>query len=177
VLIACGDDAGRDDGSGGAGAAGGGDPVGGAPPAGCVDYAGLVLSPAPSFAADVMPIFQQSCTLSNACHSDQTPNPAGDGLSLGPPITMTPDRAAIDAVRATLLDGAAVRSSSPFVMPGRPGYSWLQQKLEYADFESCSLVQCGPEPPCGDQQPFLAPPLAKADRDRIAAWIAAGAQP
>jgi hypothetical protein len=137
----------------------------------CADYAGV--SGSPSFSADVMPIFQLSCALSTSCHQ----SPSGkEGLSLGPPLTMMPDQATLDAVHAGLVGASSVRSALPLVAAGDPAGSWLMGKLEYegAEFQTCDAnTQCGDT--CGDRMPQGNPRVEQARIDILAAWIASGA--
>jgi hypothetical protein len=157
------------------------------PDGGCVDYAAV--SGAPSFADDLMPIMQRSCNLSNACHTNRTTAPAGEGLQLGPPLTemmmpVVPTQMELDDVHACITGGCdPVRSTVPFVTAGDPGASWMMQKLEYCldtdttctkKFSSCSAVQCTAKG-CGSSMPYTSPQLVQAERDLFAAWIKSGA--
>jgi hypothetical protein len=141
-------------------------------PATCQDYADV--SGNPSFATDVMPIFQLSCGLSTSCHQ----SPSGkEELSLGPPVAITPMQPDIDAVHAAIVGTASLtRSSLPLVDPGNPAGSWLLAKIEYegAEFAECDTSsQCGSE--CGDRMPQGSSKMERARIDIIAAWIKSGA--
>ena len=141
------------------------------PTATCASYEGV--SGSPSFAADVMPIFQLSCTFSS-CHSSMSASPA-EGLALGPPNATTPDQAAIDAVHAGIVNADSSQANEKLVVPGSPEESFLMAKLEYGDdatFAACGIdcTSCGELMPQGNSTP-----IDQARRDTIAAWIKNGA--
>jgi hypothetical protein len=164
----------------GVGACNGDDPPDGVTT--CVDYAAvdtMVCGGPCTLANDVMPIFQNSCTLSSSCHDSAAANPAGEGLKLGPKIANTPTQADLDAVHDFIVNGTSVRSDNVLVAPGNPAGSWLLAKVEYNDFEVCGPVHAACDNTakgCGIRMPFSSEALG-ADRLAILrAWIVDGAQ-
>jgi hypothetical protein len=165
---------------------------------GCYDYSTvdkLACGGGPcSLAVDVMPIFQLSCNLSNACHSNRVMNPAGEGLRLGPPkedpttkMPIVPTQEELDEVHATIVNGESVRSTQVVVAPGDAGHSWLMAKLDYPDmknwgqpsapvceesFTACDSTSKG----CGVSMPYISLALEEERLVKIRAWIADGAQ-
>jgi hypothetical protein len=159
----------------------------------CVDYSAVDINACSggpcSFSLDVMPIFQQSCTLSAVCHCAQGDCGAApkEDLSLGPKLGVAPTQGEIDQVHAAIVDQDSKRSSLKLVVPSDPGSSWLLAKVEYNHesggscqdppcFSGCSL---GCEPGtlgCGLRMPQTSPRLDEATRAVLRAWIADGAQ-
>ena len=181
ITFACGDDS-PDDGSstGGAGGTtlvgpgGSGDPAGsgGADPS-CFDYGSFDgANPTTSFAADVLPIFQQSCGLSTACHGDAS---GTSGLPyLGPPMTQQPTPEQITAIFAANVNVPSTHEPGMSrITPGDPARSFLMHKLD-GSFD-CPLLECGATMSCGQVEPNAAPPLDPARRNTIRSWIAQGA--
>jgi hypothetical protein len=172
-----------------------GDDEDGNGPAGCYDYGSVDTQVCGgglcSFATDVIPIFQVSCSLSGSCHSNRVATPNGEGLVLGPPATemgspvmATPME--IAEVHAAILDVASVRSELPLVVPGDPGGSWLMAKAEYEDigdwgssgvavcqavYDACLDTAKG----CGVMMPQTGPKLEEERLAILRAWIAGGA--
>lgn len=103
--------------------------------------------PTPTFAADVLPILQASCS----CH--------GAGAEAGVDLS---DEAAYD----TLVFGEAT-IGVPFVVPEQPDASYVVLKLRG---EQASVGGGGSRMPLGT-------PLAQDEIDAIAAWIEGGAPP
>lgn len=136
----------------------------------CIDYSAV--SGSPSFANDVMPIFQQSCNFSS-CHSSAIPSPQED-LALGPENGIQVTQADLDAVHGAIVGAASVRSSMNLVTAGDPANSWLLAKVEYepADLGTCAVCT----PPCGDRMPVSSPALSDAALNTLRAWIKDGAQ-
>ncbi len=118
-----------------------------------------------SFAKDVLPIFQKSCTF-GTCHGTQTGN--NHGVFLG-------DRGgagSADAVRAALVNQASA-AKMPLVTPGDVEQSWLVHKLEgtMCGFEKeCSGGNCGERMPKGGGE------LTAMELGAIKAWVARGAK-
>lgn len=163
---------------------------------GCYDYSTVDLQACGgpcSLVNDVMPIFQLSCNLSNACHTNRIANPAGEGLQLGPPtedpitkMPIVPTQMEIDEVHGTIVNGDSVRSTLPLVAPSDPASSWLMAKLEYTNikdwtkgaprceavFTACDSTAKG----CGVSMPQISPQLEPDRLAKIRAWIADGAQ-
>lgn len=149
----------------------------GAPPPGptgtsCVDRSKA--TGAASFAKDVIPIFQLSCT-SEVCHGSAATTPEA-GLVLGKPIGMTMSPTEIAAVYANLVGAPSTRSSLPRVAAHDANGSWLMAKLEYDDFADCAAIADSCQGRCGVRMPDAEPPLSEAKLQTVAAWINAGAQ-
>lgn len=138
-------------------------------PAGCVDYSAV--SGSPSFATDVMPIFQVSCNFSS-CHGSNAVSPQED-LSLGPPVTDTATQEQIDAVHAGIVGQASSESSLNLVTAGSPAASYLMVKVEYEDIAGgCSTNGCTTG--CGTSMP-PSDPLQASAVTTLRQWIASGA--
>ena len=113
-----------------------------------------------SFAREVLPIFQASCSFVS-CHG--TPNM--NGVYLG-----ARDRGSnASAIREDLLR-TTQRSTMPLVTPGDSNRSYLVRKLD-GDF--CGVACTGGD--CGDRMPKNGDALAPAALATIEAWIANGA--
>lgn len=157
-------------------------PEGCAAPACPVDTSGVDLSsPTVSFAAEVLPLFRQSCGLSSACHGSSTSSAAG--LYLGPKKSDT--TTAIDPVlRQKIVDGVVNVSSKTapamaLVQPADPAQSFLMLKMDGC--HDTAGLACKAQPKsksgaaCGDRMPQTASPLCAEDRDLVRRWIAQGA--
>jgi len=144
------------------------------PPMGCPtpDPATTTLdSPTVSFSADVVPLFQKSCSLSSSCHF----SPGGGGptlLYLGGPTSMPPDGAGI--LKAIINVKSAELPSMNYVTPGDLTNSFLMYKM---DGELCQFTTCSNNPvsSCGVVMPQLQCALPGATRDIVRRWIAQGA--
>lgn len=141
------------------------------PPSPCATFDDV--SGTPSFSADVMPVFQLSCTFSS-CHQSGTANPA-QGLALGPAGGQPADATTIAAVHASIVGADATLANAKLVAPGAPEASFLVAKLHYGDdasFAACGIdcVDCGGLMPDGNVEP-----MDQARRDVIVAWIKSGA--
>jgi hypothetical protein len=144
-------------------------------PAGCPNpdpATTQLMSPTVSFATDVVPIFQASCSLSSSCHQAKMGGPSG--VYLGPAPGMPADPA---GVFATIVNKPSVElSSMSFVKPGDLANSYLMHKM---DGDMCQFIsQCGPLPAsqCGVVMPQSSCVLDGATRDKVRRWIAQGAQ-
>lgn len=132
----------------------------------CDDYqppAGFdAMKPSVSFAADVMPIFGQSCAFST-CHGSTT-GPA-NGVFLG----KDPARAyaAIVGVRGDELQ------TMPFVTAGDPRQSYLMRKM---DGSQCALDSQCSGGSCQSSMPKNETLLDVPTRDIVRRWIAQGAK-
>lgn len=144
---------------------------------GCFDYGCYTPSKATkSFKTDVMPIFEQSCSLSSSCHGNPKSPTTNDGYQpyLGEvdPTPMTPSDI------AKILD-LIVSKPSPTAMgmnivePGSPETSFLMLKMD-GDV-SCGKATCSFDD-CGEGMPSGVKPLPQATRDTIRDWIKQGAQ-
>ena len=136
------------------------------PPMGCPtpDPATTTLdSPTVSFSADVVPLFQKSCSLSSSCHF----SPGGGG-----PTSMPPDGAGI--LKAIINVKSAELPSMNYVTPGDLTNSFLMYKM---DGELCQFTTCSNNPvsSCGVVMPQLQCALPGATRDIVRRWIAQGA--
>jgi hypothetical protein len=117
-----------------------------------------------SFAADVMPVFVQSCAF-GSCHG--SPKGANNGVFLGAKGGAN-DAAAI---RAGLVGRPSSQGPSlPYVTPSDPSQSYLFRKL--TDF--CGLSACDGDR-CGQRMPRGGDPLDPAALETVRAWIAQGA--
>lgn len=144
-------------------------------PAGCpaADPAATELTtPAVSFATDIVPVFQASCSLSSSCHQLQQGGPSL--LYLGGEASKPADGAGIFAA---IVDKPSVElASMMYVKSGDPANSFLMHKL---DGDECELAsQCGatPVPSCGEPMPMSGCALAGTTRDKFRRWIAQGAK-
>ena len=132
----------------------------------CDDYqppAGFdATTPSVSFAADVMPIFGQSCAFST-CHGSTT-GPA-NGVYLGKdPVRVY---AAIVGVRGDELQ------TMPFVAAGDPRQSYLMRKM---DGSQCALDSQCTGGTCQSSMPKNESLLDVPTRDIVRRWIAQGAK-
>lgn len=137
----------------------------------CVDYSAV--SGDVSFADDVIPLLQQSCTISGSCHLSGSANPA-EGLELGLKNSDSMTEAEIDTVYDAIVGVDANAADMKLVAAGDPAQSFLLAKCEYEDFANCEDVSCSPKG-CGSRMPLGAP----MDDSRIAIlrkWIKAGAK-
>ena len=136
-----------------------------------------------SFENDVMPIFQQGCTLSSVCHG-QANNAAEENLYLGDAVANTP--AIIAQVYAGLVGVKSDEDPSMNqVTAGDVANSYLSHKLvgdqgslasQCAAAAQLCGASCTAQNPCGASMPYLGEPLRQQDVDAINAWIAQGAQ-
>jgi hypothetical protein len=133
----------------------------------CVPYmvpAGTnLMTPAVSFTADVMPVFQANCA-SASCHglSQST-----TGLALG--------NGATNATTAyTRLVGpmSGELATMPYVTAGEPGNSFLMHKM---DADLCSLDAACSGGSCQRPMPYDVGVLPVDQRDIVRRWIAQGA--
>jgi hypothetical protein len=136
-----------------------------------------------SFAAEVMPIFQRTCTVSSECHG-QVGNAQEENLYLGNGAGGTPSSQIHD-----LLVGVPSKEdpSMNLVTARDPSNRYLWLKVS-GDPNSNPLVvsgcakatslcnTCETSQPCGYRQPYLASPLPTGELDAIQNWIVQGAQ-
>ncbi len=140
---------------------------------GCFDYGCYVPGPARSFSQDVLPIFEQSCALSNSCHGDPTsPDPSsGYRPYLGevdPDVTPSD----IDLIFSLIVDQDSHRASMKIVDPGKPETSFLMHKMDN-DLSCASLGCTGGD--CGTVMPQGSSPLPAESRNIVRDWILSGA--
>lgn len=170
--------AGCDDGSDGPVGGGGG---GGASCAaevddrGCFDY-GCFTPPEAvvSFRADVLPILEQSCSLSSSCHGNPASpmTPEGYQPYLG---EVNPEQTPSDValILSTIVGKDSPLASMKIVAPNAPEASFLMHKMD--GHLDCADLSCT-EDDCGDSMPQGTSPLPRETRDVIRTWIAQGAQ-
>jgi hypothetical protein len=118
--------------------------------------------PYPSFRDDVVPLVQESCSLT-ACHASKESN-------LG--IFLAYDSAQI---YAELKKTSPTAMGQQFVVPGDPAKSYLMVKLEGKQADLAAKCAGSAYPTCG----VAMPPdnaLSAAQLDTIRKWIAAGAK-
>ena len=111
-----------------------------------------------SLHADVLPIFQNSCTANPTCHG--TP----DGIEVF--LTGGDIRGRLVGVPSSEL------ATMPYITAGDPTNSYLMHKVDGTldDFAAhCAKGDCGAQMPKGET------PLSSSDRDVIRAWIEQGA--
>lgn len=162
-------------GSGGSGGEGGSDPCANELDAdGCFNYDCFVASEQEvSFATDVLPIFEQSCSLSSSCHGNPSSPETASGYQpyLGEvnPETTPSD---IALILSLVVDQDSHVSSMKIVAPSSPETSFLMHKMD-GDLD-CALGCPGDD--CGDSMPQGVSPLPRETRDTVRNWIAQGAQ-
>ena len=125
---------------------------GGAPPDPCEGVATV------SFAADVVPLLEQSCTFS-ACHAGPMPD-AG--------LDLTAANALAELIG---VNSQQCGASSKRVVPGDPDASYLFDKLLGIEMCGMTSVKMPRNPPMGQS----APPWTDANTEVFRAWICGGA--
>jgi len=118
--------------------------------------------PYPSFRDDVVPLVQESCSLT-ACHASKESN-------LG--IFLAYDAAQI---YAEFKKTSPTAVGEPFVVPGDPAKSYLMVKLEGKQADVASKCAGSAYPTCGAAMP-PDDPLPAAKLDTFRKWITAGAK-
>lgn len=139
----------------------------------------------PSFKTDVMPVFQQSCTLSSVCHG-QMGNSAEENLFLGENAMNTD--ADISATYAQLVNVKAKEiPSMNLVTPGDLNNSFLWHKVHdsISDLTSNLGMQCAKATamctdctaaqPCGSTMPYQSNPIDPMFACTLQNWIMNGA--
>jgi hypothetical protein len=138
-----------------------------------------LMSPAVSFAQDVQPLFNKSCSLSTpgTCHALQqsgnttpylvflgSPDGGIDGSSVLPALVGKP---------------AAENPSMNLITAGDPEHSYLMHKLDYDQCQFATECNSTKNPiftGCGQGMPYLSGIVDNTTRDNIRRWIAQGAQ-
>jgi hypothetical protein len=143
---------------------------------GCFDIECFTPPSAPiSFAADVLPIFEQSCSLSAACHGNPTSPNGASGYQpyLGEVNPeMTPSD--VELIFSVNVGQDAVGSPNlKIVDPGKPETSYLMKKMD-GDL-TCGALQCV-SGDCKDSMPQGSGILPRETRDVVRGWILAGAE-
>lgn len=140
---------------------------------GCFDYACYSEGPARSFRTDVLPIFENSCSLAASCHGDPTSPDQASGYR--PYLGEVDQQATPSDVPKilSLIVGQDSRSASmKIVDPGKPESSFLMHKMD-GDLE-CASVTCSGS--CGTPMPQTGDTLPREQRDVVRDWIKQGAQ-
>jgi len=139
-------------------------------------------SPTVSFAKDVMPTFNLSCGVSNACHQPPA-NPAVASLVLGCNGMGCPDGGvpAATVIQNIVGKSALENPGMDIVKAGDPANSYLMHKIDGDQCQYATACQAThnpifSEPPCGTQMPYNSGVIDTATRDNIRRWIAQGAQ-
>ena len=156
------------------------------PPSG----AGCDTSVAVSFKADVLPVFQMSCTVSTSCHGQMNSAPEED-LYLGENSSVSATDP--DVVYKGLVSVPAKEDPSmPLITAGSLDNSFLWQKVAVIGTinpgPSASLLagctaaptQCSPDcdstTPCGGLMPYLGQALDPDLQCALQSWIVQGAR-
>ncbi|NUP08281.1 MAG: hypothetical protein HOW73_19700 [Polyangiaceae bacterium] len=167
---------GCDDGSGGSGASGGGDACATeVDDRGCFNYECFEAPQAEvSFRTDVLPIFEQSCSLSSSCHGNPTSpdTPSGYQPYLGE-VNQDETPSDVALILETIVSKPSHVSSMNIVDPGKPESSFLMHKMD--DDLDCADLGCDGGD-CGDSMPQGTSPLPRETRDVVRAWIQQGAK-
>lgn len=129
--------------------------------------ASQLMTPAASFANDVMPVLTQNCS-SSSCHG-VADAPKGN-LFLGAQLAHGSDAA---QVYAGLVGPTSAQMQMAFVAPGDPAQSYLMHKL---DGDQCQFAAQCVAGDCGKSMPYDTGALDPATRDTLRRWIAQGAQ-
>lgn len=122
-----------------------------------------------SFARDVVPIFERSCTF-GACHG--TAGGTNHGVYLGIRGGGAGARST-DAVYESLVGRKSPVGPMPLVTASAPDKSWLMHKLEGS---TCGFEKECAGGDCGERMPKGGEALAAAELAVIKAWIAQGAK-
>jgi hypothetical protein len=144
---------------------------------GCFDDAACYTDPPTgvSFTSDVLPIFERSCSLSNACHG----NPSSPTTSSGYRPYMgkssgSDEPSDIDLIFEAMATDSFIDPGKTIVVPGDWRASTLMNKMDGA-LDDCSDLSCPDD--CGLMMPQgQARPLPLAERNLIRAWIEEGAE-
>ena len=166
--------------SGSSGSAGAG---GGSTEGGCFDYTGFDgTTPTVTFAADVLPIFQNSCGLSMSCHGANPPTVPSQ-MFLGPALPAMASSTDIAAIFAGTVSVKSVDDPDMDIIdPGSPEDSFLMYKVDTdpanTNGVTCSTLTCSTSTstPCLSGMPLDGTQLSLTDRDTIRRWIAQGAK-
>ena len=163
TATSCGDDTG--DGGGGTGGA-----ACGLDADSCFDYSCYQEGPARSFADDVLPIFENSCALSNSCHGDpSSPDPSS---GYRPYLGAVDPPSDIDLIFSTVVGQDSHISSMKIIDPGKPESSFLMHKMD--NDLACAGLGCA-DGDCGTEMPQGSDPLPAETRNTVRDWILQGA--
>jgi hypothetical protein len=179
----------------------GGSGAGGSTAGDCYDYTTFdSTSPATTFMADVVPIFQGSCALSTSCHGcDGVSDPGCTNPGIKPFLGVQKAATLTAPQLATIIAGTVGQPANaqpstidPTVMVGNPNMSiivagspqqsFMMYKLDgdptLSDMNNqvtCATLTCAGTMSCGAAMPSGGPQLAQTERDTIRRWIAQGA--
>lgn len=128
-----------------------------------------------SFKTDVLPVLEQSCSLSASCHGSPSSPETAAGYQpyLGEvdPAT-TPSDVAL--IFSTNVGQASHRAPGMMIVdPGKPETSFLMHKVD-GDLGCADLGCTGGD--CGTGMPQGSDPMARERRDLIRDWILQGAK-
>jgi hypothetical protein len=142
---------------------------------GCFDVRCYTPGATRSFRKDVLPIFEQSCSLSSSCHGNPKSPMTGDGYQpyLGEvdPTEMAPSD--VPKILSLIVSQPSPSATGEnIVEPGKPEKSYLMQKMD-GDVD-CGVVKCTFDD-CGKGMPEGVKPLPQETRDTIRDWIQQGA--
>lgn len=143
--------------------------------AGCFDYGCYTEGTARSFKTDVLPIFEQSCSLSGSCHGDAANPEGGDGYRpyLGE-VDQEQNPSDVALILATNVGQAShANPSMAIIDPGKPESSFLMHKMD-GDLGCTDLDCTGSD--CGTTMPQGSATLSRASRDVVRDWIKQGAK-
>jgi hypothetical protein len=147
----------------------------------CFDYTTFKsTTPTVSFKNEVLPIFRNSCGLSDSCHG--TPNPPAPAQRYYGPKKSAPTPSATE-ITAILMNLVGVTSvdepDMKLIDPGHPETSFMMYKLDGDPQDpssvNCSRLKCAATQTCLQAMPQSGNTLPAATRDTIRQWIAQGA--
>ncbi len=136
-------------------------------------------TPTVSFAQDVQPLFNKSCSLSTpgTCHALQ---PSGNStpylIFLGSPDGGIDGEAVLPGIVGKK---AAEDPDMDIIAAGDPEHSYLMHKLDYDECQFATECDSTKNPiftGCGQGMPYLSGIIDPTTRDNIRRWIAQGAQ-
>lgn len=145
----------------------------GTPAGSCFDYDAFNAgSPAVTFRADVLPLFQRSCSTSaTSCHGSEAGT--SDRQYLGPQLgTMATEEQIAKIMAQNVGVPSKKEPGLSRVAKGDPANSFLMHKM---DEPLCEDLTCAADKSCGSAMP-LGQTLEQGDRDVVRRWIAQGAQ-
>ncbi len=140
---------------------------------GCFDYTCVTEGPQRSFANDVLPIFENSCSLAASCHGDpSSPDQASGYRPYLGEVDQVATPSDIPLILSLIVDQDSHAANMKIVAPGSPETSFLMHKMD-GDL-SCASISCTPN--CGTPMPQGGDVLPRASRDVVRDWIKQGAQ-
>jgi hypothetical protein len=139
----------------------------------CFNYATFTgTTPVVTFKADVLPIFQTSCSIGSSCHGTMTGSVGM--VFLGPPIADMATQADIDAIFTQAVGASSSKlTSMKIVEAGKPENSFLMYKMD-GDL-TCADASCTGAT-CGVAMPFGSPKVGETQLNTVRSWIAQGAK-